>query len=78
MKGLLNSRITEELKREDKWRLGPCPKSNPWYDKVRQDFMREAKAVPANWSSERRRKPSAMKFKAALLNNLSAKGQRHE
>lgn len=88
MKGLLNSRIAEALRREPAHEYQPLRLHitipgfgeivNPWIQHERKNCFRDARAVMTDWTAERRRKPSAMKFKAALLNNLSAKGQHHE
>ncbi|MEO3712199.1 hypothetical protein [Roseateles flavus] len=88
MKGLINSRIAEALRREPAHEYKPMrlyititgsgEVINPWIAIERKNCIRDAAVAPTDWSKERRRNPSAMKFKAALLNKLSAKGQRHE
>lgn len=80
MKGLLNCRIAEALRREPADEYKPMqlhitmPGSgeivNPWLAIERKHCLRDAAVAPTDWSKERRRKPSAMRFKAALLTYL--------
>lgn len=85
MKGLLNSRIAEALRREPAHEYQPSMLHitipgfgeivNPWIQHERKNCIRDARAVMTDWTAERRRKPSATKFKAALFMCLATRSR---